>query len=1786
MKINNIAINGVEQTELVKEQYSDENLVLEHSVLVGQTARGEQKKIKLTLQPNQVVEFVFEDGTTWISNADTIDDIYPESAVATTRSAGDVFQIPTELGLSETERGLAKKILLRVFNVFTKKVVKSQVRKLAQNLENKQLNNQIGLFATGPTLQLSKYTPSETEKPFLLFIHGTASSVEGSFGKMADTNFLKFVEETYGNRILAFQHRTLTESPLENLRDLVKALPRNITLHLVSTSRGGLVGELLSRFCNSYSPNSGFTSTEMGILKKEYPERYFNTVAALISEIKNLLQNKKITVAKFVRVACPADGTTLASKRTDIFLNFLMNLVGTGIGAAANPIFMAFKNLVAAAIDSKNDVEVLPGLEVQSPKSPFIKALNAVPDITNPEQTTVIENSLAVISGNAKPALKLSALLIIASKLFYLGKNDLVVNSESMSLGTRRSGRVQQFFYEGDDINHFKYFENRTTNDAITLALKSAWGEKLPGFTDETLNIAAETERNALLGLDGGRVFNYKVSGTKPIVVLLPGIMGSNLSLNNSVLWINYWKFIAGGLKKLTDKNISATSLVATSYKDLTEFLRDDYDVVTFPFDWRLPLEQAADKLNGKILELLKTGQAIKLIGHSMGGVLIRDFMIKYRNGTWEKLKQLKGFRVVFLGAPLNGSYRIPAVLYGMDAITQKLDKIDKFHSEKELVAMFSGFKGILNLLPISGETGVDFAQPETWKQMHAGIADPDWPRPAAKDLEWFANYQKQIKTGMSESDFEQAVYIAGKDDATPCGFRIDEKSTGKELVFLSTSEGDQSVTWESGIPKKMVENNSVFYVNVSHGSLACDPDMFKGIKEILATGSSNLFSKTRPMVRGSEKVFRSPETRDFDLSLMGIEDTLLARKTKTKLTAGIPPIYVSISLGDLFYAKNPVLAGHFANDGILYAEKSINKALNGILSQQLQMGNYPGDIGSSELFITNQSSFKGAVIVGLGSPDSLTASELTKTVEQGVANYLLRIINSKLVAKTMMDETKKIGISSVIIGCGYGGLSIENSIKAIIQGVYNANQKVATLKLENMRLIEEIEFVEKFKDKAVSSLFSISKIEKEEVNAFKIVMEGKGIKTLLGASERIPTISSEGWWNRVSVRKKLSPESKIECLSFNVSTNSSRTEEQELFSTPELVESIIKDISTNNRWTPENAKTIFELLVPNGFKEQLKKHGNISWILDKNTASYPWELLQDSVLDAKPLCVSAGMIRQLSTTTYRTTIKAVTKNNALVVADPDLKSFAGQLPGALKEGQVVAEMLGAHGMETTKSMNENHTDIIRKLFSNEYKIIHLSGHGVFNHDVSKGSGMVIGNDLYLSTREIKQMGTVPELVFVNCCHLGKTDGVAETFYRERYKLAANIGTQLIENGVKCVVAAGWAVNDDAALEFAKVFYRRMFEGSNFGEAIHDARKVIHEKFGHTNTWGAYQCYGDPFYKFDHLKKSKKSQKKKYLIAQQAEVDLTNLLYEVEIGKLPTGEYINKLDYITEAVDEGEVRTAEITEKEAVVYFELGEYDKACEKFGQLLKVEKASFSFSVAEKYCNARAKRAIIDFNADPERHKNPRYLEEINKVINDLDTLNTLSPTSERWNILASTYKRKATLLTVENDKRKAYKEAARYYQKAYALFSNWYSLTNWLTVESALILAGVHKWDHGTKTMGYTIPSQSEALDLLNTAKIQLTQNTDQMSYWDMLASINIKLCSYLVQFSSTENAEDLENIFREISEIWQMAGSKGKRFAEIEHLEFTIDALSIAENNNTKQLKTILEKLKEELIALI
>ena len=192
------------------------------------------------------------------------------------------------------------------------------------------------------------------------------------------------------------------------------------------------------------------------------------------------------------------------------------------------------------------------------------------------------------------------------------------------------------------------------------------------------------------------------------------------------------------------------------------------------------------------------------------------------------------------------------------------------------------------------------------------------------------------------------------------------------------------------------------------------------------------------------------------------------------------------------------------------------------------------------------------------------------------------------------------------------------------------------------------------------------------------------------------------------------------------------------------------------------------------------------------------------------------------------------------------------------------------------------------------------------------------------------------------------------------------------------------------------------------------------------------------------------------------------------------------------------------------------------------------------------------------------------------------------AERINILGSTFKRKGFLIKDKTAKLDAYQYAAYYYQDAYTKFGTWYSLTNWLTIEAILNLSGKRKWNTQIETPSgnYKLLSQDEAKRKLGELEKTVSSKVEGMNYWEMIKAINIRLCNYILNFSKNKGQTDLTKIQDSISELWAKAGSKGKRFAEIEHLEFIIDALSMEQNTLTELLQKNVINMKTELEKLI
>jgi len=289
--------------------------------------------------------------------------------------------------------------------------------------------------------------------------------------------------------------------------------------------------------------------------------------------------------------------------------------------------------------------------------------------------------------------------------------------------------------------------------------------------------------------------------------------------------------------------------------------------------------------------------------------------------------------------------------------------------------------------------------------------------------------------------------------------------------------------------------------------------------------------------------------------------------------------------------------------------------------------------------------------------------------------------------------------------------------------------------------------------------------------------------------------------------------------------------------------------------------------MVPNDFKDTARQLERIVLVVDDTTANVPWELLYapdpDDEKTCVPLSLRTPVVRQLDTTQYRPRVRQSLGRSVLMIGNPSVRGFSAgfrgrdgsaladpiDLPGAEAEARALTQLMEGLGHEVVSLVGPaaaTATQVLGSLLGQPFRIVHISAHGVHqlqHRDGALRSGVVLSDGLLITAAEIEAMEAVPELVFLNCCHLGVVVGGAQ----QGNRLAASLAQRLIGIGVRCVVVAGWAVTDTLAAQFGQVFYEALLRDNQpFGEAVFRARKALWDEAPDDVTWGAFQAYGDP----------------------------------------------------------------------------------------------------------------------------------------------------------------------------------------------------------------------------------------------------------------------------------------------------------------------------------------------------
>ena len=1339
--------------------------------------------------------------------------------------------------------------------------------------------------------------------PLLMFVHGTFVDTVSTFGKLwsghADT--VRELFQQYGDRVYALDHPTIGASPIANALTLVQALPNDARLHLVTHSRGGLVAEVLARAC----AGRPLGAEELKLFAGAGYSAHRTDLQALFA----MAAAKHIKVDRVVRAACPARGTLLASKRLDAYLSVLQwGLQLASVPVA--PQLVDFLHEVARRRAEPDELPGIEAMMPASPVIQWLNSGGEpVPGLLRVIAGDMEGDSIGswVKTLLTDAFYWTDNDIVVQTRSMYGGTPRASGAEAGAGAGAGAVIGAAAFVLDrGAKVTHFNYFANPLTVAAMVSALKADQPE---GFaTIGPLSWAGEdaSGTRSARAVARSRGGPGDKPADRPAVFVLPGILGSNLALDGKRIWLGF-RFI-NGLKKLawdpaTAARVTPDGPIGLSYDDLIDRLADTHEVMPFAYDWRRPIEDEARRLADAVELALAaragSGKPVRLLAHSMGGLVARTMQLE-RPATWQKMMARDGARLLMLGTPNGGSWAPMQTLSGDDTFGNALVAFGSLFDNGGTRKMMASMPGFIQLQAALLDPLQQLDKASTWQR----LADDDmavlrshsiwhdegaqrtiyeWGAPPQDVLDQAVALRKRLdaQVPMLGADAQKMLLVVGHADFTPAG--IVQGNDG--LEYLDTpDDGDGRVPLQSAL----LPGVRTWKVDAEHGKLPDVSGAFAAYIELLSTGQTSQLEPLRlDATRGAGANANANANANSSADAPGREAaaarTSTASQVRSRPSRGLhssqPPSSAADTLGlgrsgdaerarargkssalrvrvfnaDLRFIKEPLLLGHYRALALTGTERVVDGLVGKAMSQSLAAGLYPDATGSHQLFNNERpdpdnpfamARPQGVVVAGLGEEGKLRPAELVYTVRQAVLAHAQRFAERPGGAAAQFD------LAATLLGSGGMGITPGSAAQLIAQGAYEANQK---LQQAGWPQLGQLTLVELYLERASDAWRALQVQAEAAPKQFEVV--GR-VESGEGAIRRSPDVNYRGA-NYDFISALPGPIDNGEpTILFTIDTRRARTEVRAQHAQGKLLSELVANASNDANRDPQIGRTLFNLLVPVEIEPFFGGTSEMLLELEGGTAGIPWELLDTDLPeqgggDARPWAIRSKLIRKLRTREFRVQVSDANADHSVLVigapkCDPDVYP---ELPGARAEAQAVVACLcaGADGVPANRvrsllSGEDDARTIINALYERPYRVVHIAGHGEFGGL----GGVVLSGGTFLGANEVKAMRTVPELVFLNCCHLAARDPDSLLKPYDRAAFAAGIAQALIEVGVRCVIAAGWAVEDEPAKVFATNFYAALLRGERFIGAVAAAREAAWRAAPQSNTWAAYQCYGDP----------------------------------------------------------------------------------------------------------------------------------------------------------------------------------------------------------------------------------------------------------------------------------------------------------------------------------------------------
>jgi pimeloyl-ACP methyl ester carboxylesterase len=1037
-------------------------------------------------------------------------------------------------------------------------------------------------------------------------------------------------------------------------------------------------------------------------------------------------------------------------------------------------------------------------------------------------------------------------------------------------------------------------------------------------------------------------------------VVIVPGILGSELTIGIEKIWFGFWSIVRGHFEELrmdsagnSLNKVSATGLLRRYYGELEQFLLPEWNVLIFPFDWRIDMRESANRLLAAIIEWFGTTQNLHVVAHSMGGLVTRS-LARQHPQEWAAMGKL-----LMLGTPNYGSLAITQLYTGMYRLIRVLALVDCVHRLPELLEFCKTFMGTYQMLPRTDKLAAPRADklfdPATYGTLNPPVSRFDNAREFQRELEPLINP-------------ERLIYIAGTNRPTASDI-ADWERLDSAHGYAMTPFGDGTVPHSLS---RLGEVSAAYFVDEEHSLLPDNEFVMPAIANLLVGSQPHLANKpfsTRAAVdqeslraerteqddqavgearqitarvqalRGvyASKETISPEEQQLlDLAMIGPSKGLGApaaarvndcgstsepafttasehAQSEASATPGfacssnglegstaerVAALRVNVCCGRLEEIGSPAAAaagqlaidaiavGHYVGVQPAFAEAALDAKISaalsaehddpipdedpdeqrrnsGLIAQFTQRGIVRGELGRPFFIPDPRDPKRLIVIAGIGLVGRFGTSELT------------------VLARELFWSLGRLGkkhLATVLIGSGAQNLDIDPAVRAWLRGA-----ALTISARPDQPHLEELTFVEYNGARA-------EEIRQSSIKYSPELSKKTGIQFTVSPAEPIPNpvstskskvTKSDSQPQRRPEATRLLVEQQGEYYRFSAMTGTASVPERALRLDPRIVTEFNNSLAaqTTAGETREWGELMFKLLLPQDLRSKLAGDAHIVVACDSNVAQLHWELMvapdtagASVAPDTAFLGLSPGITRQLRNNFVIPPEPPPPSNRrvrVLIVADTD---YEHPLPGAVEEAQRVESLFTSYNRELQERgsktrinveslvgpMEATCTQVLKLLLTYPpYDVLHFSGHCVYEKKDPPRSGWLFTGGLRLTANELSRVDRVPAFVFSNACQSGVTPSRLDLRSPE---MAPSFAESFFARGVKNLVCTAWPVADDAAAAFATEMYAALVGAKGKRpvyayEAMMNARSAIWQQPTGQQSWGAYQHYGNPWFR-------------------------------------------------------------------------------------------------------------------------------------------------------------------------------------------------------------------------------------------------------------------------------------------------------------------------------------------------